>query len=396
MSTTKSQLAIFTLGALAAILGVILIVPPRAASYPTSASEQQIAATTVVASSTATSRPQPMMVHQMLFDNLTPIEQPQGSANRVIRVSPEGSFCAFYTTKNGVSAIVILDRRNGSFATVPAPKERLFDFRSIRYFGWGDGPVLYVVEDATTGSQKIDELVTVSPHGQVHNETDKIFDVLYSWHPGEEQVKTLDKIPGIPLGLAVAKDQVKVIGDTKPKGLGIVVRSYENGQFVSERTFPVKLNGEEVNCDTPQLLIHRNELWFKTIVGWGTPHMRSWLATMKLDESRPTVRLIMSDMTHFAWTPDENTMIFCQFRQSNGNSNFDYYMVQHDALDKPRLIASVSHHHDGTWGFGPQIVGFSPDGRTMYCQVLAKPMVNSPHDLFANSNLQIYKYTLPN
>lgn len=312
--------------------------------------------------------------HKVILDGMVLTDQPKDYTNVLIRHSPDGRFVAFYSFKDRVGRIVVVDQQTGTETILPVPDETILDERSIAHLEWGhDGHVLYVVEDAEDGV--------------------KTYQVFYAWKPGEVNVRVLGRMDGDVLSLATNGSSVRLVNRSKEKGTGYVdLREYRDDGLISLQTLHVSCNGKSIDPGESQLLYGRNELWF---VASGNDGKQKWLAMMDLNDSGSEARLVVPDIHgRFTWSSDEEKLFFLKDGVNKvGKDQVNLYLLSHKALDHPVLLTSkdlpfnhvplhfagVSHHNGGT----------------VYLTSLIKEKVSFDKELFANGSYQIYEYDLP-
>jgi dipeptidyl aminopeptidase/acylaminoacyl peptidase len=335
---------------------------------------------------------------------MTPTTQPAGGRILEVRESPDGRHVAFVSANDRSSQIVVVDRQTKAESIVPSPNERIYESRQIRRLEWDEsGQMLYVVEDATEGVTNTAEWKALSPNERSAQLAEKNYSVLYSWKPGDTEVRVLDRVNGRFVTLAAGTRGARLITQSKEKGWGFIdLREYRDGERRSLRTFHVAINGQAIELGSAQLLSKRNELWFITDKKQSdrTPP-QPWLAMMDLNNPDAGAHLILRDVRRFAWSPDEERIVALSMgvderdnmKDDNGQPKCktSFLVMRRGALDRPVVLAS----RDLGDNLVPSLAGFRHDGRTLYFIAAAKPVVRTD-DLSDPGATRVYELQLPN
>jgi Bacterial Ig-like domain len=320
-------------------------------------------------------------ISQSLSTRMKLADQPQGCSNRWIRISADDRFQAFYSVKNSISSIVVVDLKTGAKTTVPPPDEKIFEARNIRQFTWSRaGQTLYIAEDATTGPTSLAAWKSLPPESVV-TELKKIYQVLYFWSPGDAKVHLIGRVNSSALAIAARDDDVRVVTRSVDKGWGHVdIWDFKGNLPGSLRTIPVALNGKPIDLDWPQLMLDHNELWFVSVHEGGG----SALAMIDLNQAGPEAQLIAEDVLHFVWSMDEQRLIV---RKVSGHSS-SLWLMHRDSLKQSPVL--LNDH------FGNEITGVSNDGYILYFQGVAPEDVGKRIALSSVGDaIRLFSYDLP-
>ena len=330
--------------------------------------------------------------HQVLLPGMAlAADQPAGYANREVRPSPDGRYDAFLSTTGDECRVVVVDHQTGTQMVVPTPDERLMEARSVRHFGWDQGgQTLYVVEDGTTGVRTRARWERLTPEQLVDQVEHDIYPVLYRWTPGATTAPVVARLGGRVLALAGEDHGVWVVAKATDKSWEYVdLREFRDGKPAAVRSVHMRRDGQPVNYDWPQFLPGHNELWFASLSnGLGGPPS---LDVIDLNAADPQARVVAKDVWRFAWSADEQRLVF---PQGSGGERHDLCQLRRGSLDGPPtpLFKGVL-----TNGSSFQIAGISHDGRTLYLQGLAPAVGTTEHLTFdaLRDGLRVYRLGLP-
>jgi hypothetical protein len=327
---------------------------------------------------------------QCLFPSMKPIAQPQGYNNLQVRFSSDKKYAAFLSkTSDSSNSIIVRNMlQAGTDAIVPAPSAAFMLPRHPWPLGWGaDSKTLYVVESATTG-ERDGSVVADMPIPEMKKEFAKEFNIIYAWTVGDAQVSIVEQTRATVMAMGVSKQQMGILVRDDS---GYSLRRYSASKFLSSESLNISVNGKELDCNSPQLLLDRNELWFwSSSLDPALPDHPICMLDLSVPESQP-VAGIHNALGMFAWLRGEQKMLFCRYEDA-GERNIDYLSVDRGSMGQPTILFSLPNTQNTVH---PELAGISSDGSTVYFSALANAEVNAPDNILPPGAFKIFSYPAP-